>query len=274
MGSGRSGGRSGRSEPVGCRRASLRLRRENTTLSEEEYEQQVQLYSKITVECTWRRLELAELIKVWLLIHRERKEWSLQEREETAKQLIALVGIGKAASFLGVSEAVAQKLADTYDLAQRLRLPEGHKNSMGKDPRITWARELRNLREEVREDDQLMEAVITRINNGTMKNSKDIRVLRKLGTEARDDILDTKKDLVREVAEPRGVQDPVHATRGGVYSDDLSSKLDAMATQIGAVRLEQIRNVLSDRTKRKQANASIAAMIEKLTELQQFVDPK
>jgi ParB family transcriptional regulator, chromosome partitioning protein len=253
---------------------TLKLRLEGGTLSEEEFEQQTKLYSTVTVECTWRRLELAELIKVWLLIHRERREWSLQEREETAKQLVGLVGSSKAASFLGVTETVVQKLADTYELAQKIILPGEHKDSTGKDPRITWARELRNLREEVRSDTEMLEAVIARINNGSIKNSKDIRVLRKLGPEAREDVLDIRKDLVRDVAEPRGIQDPVHATRGGVYSDDLTNKLSAMATQIGAVRFEQLRSVMTDRSKRKQANASIAAMIEKLTELQEFVDPK
>ena len=250
---------------------TLSMRLENGTLSPEEYKEQAALYSTVTVECTWRRLAQDELITVWLLIHRERREWTLQEREETAKQLQTLVGISKAAAFLGVSEAVAQKLSDTYDIAQKIKLPTEQMNSSGKDPRITWARELRNLREDVRSDDEVMEAVITRINSGAVKNSKDIRVLRNLGADARDEILDVKKDLVRDIAEPRGVQDPVRATRGGVYSDDLAAKLDAMATQISAVRFDQLRSLLSDRTKRKHANESIASMVDKLNELQEFI---
>jgi ParB family chromosome partitioning protein len=191
---------------------SLKARLEQGTLSEDEYEEQSGRYSKVTVECTWRRLEQEELIKVWLLIHRERKEWTVSEREETAKQLINLVSVSRAAQFLGVSEAVAQKLADTYDLAQRIKLPDQHNDALGKDPRITWARELRNLRADVRDDDELMDAVISRINAGRIKNSKDIRVLRNLGDDARDEILDPSKDLVRDIAEPRGVKDPVRAT--------------------------------------------------------------
>lgn len=248
---------------------TLDMRMANGTLVAEEYEEQRKLYATVTLECTWRRLTQDELIKVWLLIHRERKEWSLQEREETAKQLVDIAGLPKAAAFLGVSQAVAQKLADTYELAQKLKLPEDHRDSTGKDPRITWARELRNLRENVREDQELMEAVITRINKGDIKNSKDIRVLRKLGQEAREDIMDVRKDLVRDVAEPRGVQDPVHATRRGVYSDDLASKLAAMATQIDSVRLEQLRSVKADRAKRRQVHESITAMIMRLKDLQE-----
>src|SRR2546423_1681291 len=83
---------------------------ENNELTQEELDDHRARYGLVTVEVTHRALSLEERLKVWLLIHRERREWVLREREETAKSLVDLIGIRDAARFLGITEAAAQKL--------------------------------------------------------------------------------------------------------------------------------------------------------------------
>lgn len=253
--------------------AVLALRHENGTLDEADYQEQLALYSTITVECTHRRLDQNELLKVWILIHRERKEWSLTEKEETAHRLIQLVSLKDAARFLGVTESIAQKLSDVYEIAERIHVSDDAKREAGKDPRITWAREIRNLREDIRDDDEVLESVIARINARQIRNSKDIRVLRDLYPDARAEILDTKKELVRDIALPRGISDPVRATRGrNAETDNLGTALSQMASAIDGIKFEQLQSVRRNKEDRAAARKAISAMLLKLRELEEFVE--
>lgn len=252
--------------------ADIQRQRAAGTLSLEAYEELRDLYSTITVECTHRRLDQEELVKVWILIHRERKEWSLQEREETANKLIELVGSDAAAKFMGVTVPMLVKLSEIYKLAARIKLPDDALQDTGKDARITWAREIRNLREEIRNDDEVVESLIARINSGMIRNSKDIRVLRDLLEEhpdKRSEVLDPRKDLWRDIAMPLGIEDPVRATRKR-GAEDLDTTLSAMASAIRNVKVDQVMSIRGSKDKRVAARKSIEAMMEKLKEFDEL----
>ncbi len=250
----------------------LERRHNNDELPDEEFEEQHKRFAFVTVELTHRPLTLEERVKVWLLIHRERREWVLQEREETARQLIELTSVKDAARFLGLTEGAAEKLADVFDIAQRIKLPTDFQDRTGKDARITWAREIRNLKANIREDDDAVDALLRRIELGKIRNSKDIRVVRHVWPGARDEILDVEKDLVRDIAQPRGVDDPVRATRGRrpvtvARNAELAPSLNAMADAINDFTFSQIQEVRRTASSRKQAKAAIDRMAKRLDEL-------
>src|SRR6516165_295080 len=96
-------------------------------------------YRKIPVEITDRTLTDEERLRVWIYIHRQRKEWDAKEKEMVAYRLVELVGRAGAASILGISVKELEKLVQVFELSEKftgLRDPSGA---------ITWARELMGL---------------------------------------------------------------------------------------------------------------------------------
>ena len=61
--------------------------------------------SQIPVEVTDRTLSEEERLRVWIYIHRQRKEWDAREKEMVAYRLVELVGRAGAANILGIERA-------------------------------------------------------------------------------------------------------------------------------------------------------------------------
>src|SRR6266581_7146630 len=59
-------------------------------------------YRRIPVEITDRPLSEDERLRVWIYIHRQRKEWDAREKEMVACRLVDLVGRPSAANILGI----------------------------------------------------------------------------------------------------------------------------------------------------------------------------
>jgi ParB family chromosome partitioning protein len=57
-------------------------------------------YRRIPVEVTERTLSDDERLRVWIYIHRQRKEWDAKEKEMVAYRLVDLVGRASAANIL------------------------------------------------------------------------------------------------------------------------------------------------------------------------------
>src|SRR5215813_8610070 len=96
-------------------------------------------YRRLPAEITDRVLTDDERLRVWIYIHRQRKEWDAKEKEMVAYRLVDLVGRASAANILGVTVPALDKLVEIYELSERLR---GVKEPGAS---ITWAREIRNL---------------------------------------------------------------------------------------------------------------------------------
>lgn len=93
-------------------------------------------YRHVPVEVTDRTLTDEERLRVWIYIHRQRKEWDAKEKEMVAYRLVELVGRAAAASILGVTVRELDRLVDVFELSEKftgLREPGAG---------ITWAREL------------------------------------------------------------------------------------------------------------------------------------
>src|SRR5258705_10334001 len=77
-----------------------------------------------------------ERLRVWIYIHRQRKEWDAKEKEMVAYRLVDLVGRASAANILGITVRELDKLVEVFETSRRftaLRDPSAA---------ITWAREL------------------------------------------------------------------------------------------------------------------------------------
>jgi ParB family transcriptional regulator, chromosome partitioning protein len=137
------------------------------------------LYRQVPVEVTDRTLSDEERLRVWIYIHRQRKEWDAKEKEMVAYRLVDLLGRASAANILGITVRELDKLVEIFELSERftgLRGPAG--------AAITWARELRGVSKKLLTP-SVTEAVVAKVNQRRITNSKE---LRKLRTVLRDSV--------------------------------------------------------------------------------------
>jgi ParB family transcriptional regulator, chromosome partitioning protein len=128
-------------------------------------------YRRVPVEITDRPLSEEERLRVWIYIHRQRKEWDAREKEMVACRLVDLVGRPSAANILGITVRELDKLVQIYELSGRftaLRDPSAA---------ITWARELMGVSKKFLVP-TVVDAVVRKVNDKRITNSKDLRKLR------------------------------------------------------------------------------------------------
>jgi ParB family chromosome partitioning protein len=128
-------------------------------------------YRRIPLEITDRTLTDDERLRVWIYIHRQRKEWDAKEKEMVAYGLVDIVGRASAANILGVTVRELDKLVDVYELSEKLtNLPEPGSS-------ITWAREIKNINKALLTP-TVLDTIVQKVNDNEITNSKDIRKLR------------------------------------------------------------------------------------------------
>ncbi len=122
--------------------------------------------------------------KVWIYIHRQRREWDAKEKEMVAYSLVNMVGRASAANILGITVRELDKLVEIYDLSEKLT------NLAEPGASITWAREIKNLNRKILTP-SVVDTIIRKINEQEITNSKDIRKLRQVLRDpvARDNFL-------------------------------------------------------------------------------------
>jgi len=128
-------------------------------------------YRRIPLEITDRTLTDEERLRVWIYIHRQRKEWDAKEKEMVAYGLVDIVGRASAANILGVTVREVDKLVEIYQLSQKLtNLPEPGSS-------ITWAREIKNINKALLTP-TVLDTIVRKVNDNEITNSKEIRKLR------------------------------------------------------------------------------------------------
>jgi ParB family chromosome partitioning protein len=128
-------------------------------------------YRQIPVEVTDRTLSEEERLRVWIYIHRQRKEWDAKEKEMVAYRLVQLMGRASAANILGITVRELDKLVEVFELSEKftkLRDPSAA---------ITWARELMGVSKKLLVP-SVVDAVVKKVNQKRITNSKDLRKLR------------------------------------------------------------------------------------------------
>jgi ParB family chromosome partitioning protein len=128
-------------------------------------------YRQVPVEVTDRTLSDEERLRVWIYIHRQRKEWDAREKEMVAYRLVELLGRASAANILGITVRELDNLVQVFELSERfsnLREPAAA---------ITWARELMGVSKKLLTH-SVTDAVVKKVAQKRITNSKDLRKLR------------------------------------------------------------------------------------------------
>lgn len=128
-------------------------------------------FREVPVEVTDRTLTDDERLRVWIYIHRQRKEWDAKEKEMVAYSLVDLVGRASAANILGITVRELDNLVDVFELSERF------KNLREPGAAITWARELMGVSKKLLTP-AVVSAVVAKVNDKRITNSKDLRKLR------------------------------------------------------------------------------------------------
>jgi ParB family chromosome partitioning protein len=147
-------------------------------------------YRRLPAEITDRTLTDDERFRVWIYIHRQRREWDAKEKEMVAYRLVDLMGRASAANILGITVRELDKLVDIYDLSEKLHnLPDPATS-------ITWAREIKNLNRKLLTP-SVQNELIRKVNDQQITNSKDIRKLRQILRDpvARDEFLSERGSI-------------------------------------------------------------------------------
>jgi ParB family chromosome partitioning protein len=128
-------------------------------------------YRRIPLEITDRTLTDDERLRVWIYIHRQRKEWDTKEKEMVAYGLVNIVGRASAANILGVTVRELDKLVEIYNLSEKLT------NLAEPGASITWAREIKNINKSLLTP-TVLDTIVRKVNENEITNSKEIRKLR------------------------------------------------------------------------------------------------
>lgn len=176
-------------------------------------------YRQIPIEVTDRTLSEEDRLRVWIYIHRQRKEWDAKEKEMVAYRLVDMMGRSSAANILGITVRELDKLVDVFELSEKftsLRDPSAA---------ITWSRELMGVGKKLLTP-TVIEAVVKKVNQKRITNSKDLRKLRTILPDpvARSQFLGDAGDLESAMLRLGPAPKPV---KGGL-SGDLEAAVDAM----------------------------------------------
>src|SRR5215813_579211 len=168
-------------------------------------------YRQVPVEVTDRTLSDEERLRVWIYIHRQRKEWDAKEKEMVAYRLVELVGRASAANILGVTVREVDKLVDVYRLAERL------KNIRDPSASITWAREINGINKNLLTP-TVVDTIVDKINDKLITNSKELRRLRPILKDpvAKDCFL-TERTSINDALEKLG--EPAPQRTSGLAGD-------------------------------------------------------
>jgi len=128
-------------------------------------------YRRVPLEITDRTLTDDERLRVWIYIHRQRKEWDAKEKEMVAYGLVDIVGRASAANILGVTVRELDKLVEIYQLSEKLT------NLREPGASITWAREIKNISRNLLTP-SVLDTIVQKVNEHEITNSKEVRKLR------------------------------------------------------------------------------------------------
>ena len=135
--------------------------------------QKKEQYKSLPAEITDKTLTDEERLRVWIYIHRQRREWDTKEKEMVAYSLVNMVGRASAANILGITVRELDKLVEIYDLSEKLT------NLAEPGASITWAREIKNLNRKLLTP-TVLDTIIKKVNEHEITNSKDLRKLRQI----------------------------------------------------------------------------------------------
>ena len=214
----------------------------------------------VPVDVTDSILSVEERLRAWVYIHQQRKEWTVKEKERTAYKLIQIVGRVSAASILGVTVKEVDVLKEIFELSEEIT------DVSDPDASISYAREIRKVAKHLRPPD-VESVIIRKINEGLIKTSKEIRLLRKV---LRDDVAraefmkegSTVADALRAIG-PSSSGEDTRQRYGQSVAEDLKTFGDSLSKYSWRV-LRSIRNREELLTRIKHCQALLTELEEVL----------
>ena len=205
--------------------------------------EEVDRYYLVPVEIIKRPLTDEERYRVWVYIHRQRKEWTRREKEMVAYSLVTHMDRARAAAVLGISVRELDKTVAVYETSRKLT---GLKDP---DAAITWAREINNVSPRYRTP-EVEAALIRKINAGKMVNSKDVRELRRIAPHkvALEHFLSdsgTVASAMEQLPTVNGVPSASPSPKPS-YGQGMLSDIQSFADQLGHYSWEDLENMRDD----------------------------
>ena len=212
-------------------------------------------YRQIPIEVTDRTLSEEDRLRVWIYIHRQRKEWDAKEKEMVAYRLVDMMGRSSAANILGITVRELDKLVDVFELSEKFT------SLLDPSAAITWSRELMGVSKKLLTP-TVIEAVVKKVNQKRITNSKDLRKLRTILPDpvARSQFLSDAGDLESAMLRLGPAPKPV---KGGL-SGDLEAGVDAMK-KVPFSTLQELKGDVDILTKIDEAEALLQSLRDALS---------
>jgi ParB family transcriptional regulator, chromosome partitioning protein len=208
-------------------------------------------FRAIPVEITDRTLSDEERLRVWIYIHRQRKEWDAREKEMVAFGLGELVGRASAANILGITVRELDRLIEIFQLSSRFT------NLREPGAAITWARELMGVSKSLLTP-TVLDSVVAKVNEKRITNSKDLRKLRRILRDpvAKDHFLARDGDIESSLI----LVSPNESRSSPVgISSDLNSAVESMK-HLPWTAVEELRGDADILSKLDEAQALITRL--------------
>jgi ParB family chromosome partitioning protein len=212
-------------------------------------------YRQIPVEVTDRTLTEEERLRVWIYIHRQRKEWDAREKEMVAYRLVDLMGRASAANILGITVRELDRLVEVFELSGKfvsLRDPNAA---------ITWARELMGVSKKLLTPD-VVDTVVKKVNQKRITNSKDLRKLRTILKDpvAKTNFLSGEGDLESAMLRVAPTDSKPHTE----LVDELTAATESMK-RVAWTTLEQLKGNTEVLQRITEAEALLKSLRKTLT---------
>ena len=228
---------------------------------------EINRYHRVPVEIIRRTLTDEERFRVWVYIHRQRKEWTRREKENVAYSLVKHMDRARAAAVLGISVRELDKTVAVYETSTKLT------GLRDPDAAITWAREINNVSPRYRTP-EVEAALVRKVNAGKLVNSKEVRALRRIAPHQpalEDFLLDsgTISSALEKLPAGNGATTTFSSTRAN-YGQGMATDIQSFAAQLGRYSWEDLENMRNDPT----VIAAIDEAESKLTRLRAAVGRK
>lgn len=230
-------------------------------------DEEVNRFFHVPVEIIKRTLRDEERFRVWVYIHRQRKEWTRKEKEMVAYSLVKHMDRARAAAVLGISVRELDKTVTVYVTSTKLT------GLRDPDAAITWAREINNVSPKYRTPEVEAE-LIRKVNAGKLVNSKEVRALRRIVPQEL-----ALKEFLSESGTISSALDRLPAENGSTttsssaranYGQGMATDIQSFAAQLGQYSWEDLETMRNDPT----VISAIEEAESKLTRLKAAVGRK
>ena len=222
-------------------------------------EAEIDRYYRVPVEIISRTLTDEERFRVWVYIHRQRKEWTRREKEMVAYSLVKHMDRARAAAVLGISVRELDKTVAIYVMSLKLT------GLRDPDAAITWAREINNVSPRYRTP-EVEAALIRKINAGKLINSKEVRELRRIAPHdsALEEFLadsGTISSAMEKLPANAGSGTQTWSTKTS-YGQGMTTDIQMFADQLGRYSWQDLESIRDDPTVLEAINEAEAKLLQ------------